>query len=250
MEIALLFNDSLKELPKFETESVDLIATDPPYGISNKNKITRKETTDINMDFGVWDHFTEEEFIEFTRQWFYECMRILKKNGWMYIFFGNTWIWILQTSIRDNPQFDIIHRTTYTWCKSNPAPSYRKFNWRSSTEPALVFSKGKCRIPNFLDQTRMKNYGMTSCRSNYGVSGHPTEKPISLMELFVETSSNKGEIVLDPFMGSGTTGMACLQLKRRFVGIESSPHWFSVAEDRLKRFQKDTEESQGDGLLI
>lgn len=251
MEILLLFEDASRALSEMDEESVDLIVIDPPYAISNKNKITRKETTDINMDFGEWDHFeTEEEFYSFTRLWFWNCMRVLKKEGWMYIFFGNTWIWILQTLIRKYTEFNIIHRTTFTWCKSNPAPSYRKYNWRSSTEPALVFSKGKCRIPNFLTQTKMKNYAMTPCRSNYGVSGHPTEKPVEIMELFVESSSLEGETVLDCFMGSGTTGIACLQLNRKFIGIENSPKWFPIAKDRLDNFQKYIEATQGDSLLV
>lgn len=248
----MLYNtDALHQLKKFKDESIDLIVTDPPYNISNENKITRKETTDINMDFGKWDHFeTEEDFIEFTNSWFFDCMRILKKEGWMYVFFGNTWIWILQLALRKWSNFGIIHRTTFTWLKSNPAPSYRKFNWRNSTEPVLVFSKGKCRIPNFINQTYMKNYMYTSCRSNYGTTGHPTEKPVQLIELFVKTSSNKGETVLDPFMGSGTTGMACLQLDRKFIGIERSFRWFPVAQDRLNKFKKQTKGKQGDSLLV
>jgi DNA modification methylase len=96
----------------------------------------------------------------------------------------------------------------------------------------------------------MKNYMHTSCRSNYGVTGHPTEKPVQLMELFVRSSSNEGEIVLDPFMGSGTTGMACLQLNRKFIGIEKEQKWYVIAKQRLAKFKKEIEGKQGDGLLV
>lgn len=251
MTVYLYNADCLDEFEKFKDGEIDLIVIDPPYGISNENKITRKETTDINMDFGEWDHFeTEDEFITFTNDWFYECMRILKKEGWMYIFFGNTWIWILQTALRKHPEFNIIHRTTYTWLKTNPAPSYRKFNWRSSTEPALVFSKGKCRIPNFLNQTVMKNYGETPCRSNYGTTGHPTEKPVDLLKLFVETSSNVGDTVLDCFMGSGSTGVACIECDRHFIGIEKSLKWYTIAKERLDRCKVEVKGKQGDSLLL
>ena len=248
MEIVLLYNDALIELQKLETESINLVCTDPPYGISVANKITRKETTDINFDFGEWDHFkTEEDFVKFTRKWFIECVRVLKEDGWMYIFFSNRHMWILHELIRKHK---LIIRTNFTWIKTNPAPSYRKYNWRSATEPVLVLTKKHVRIPNFLTQHEMNNYKETSCRCNYGVSGHPTEKPIELMELFVRTSSNEGDSVLDPFMGSGTTGMACLLHNRKFIGIENSLKWFSVAELRLETFQKFNKEIQGDSLLL
>lgn len=248
MEILLLFEDALIELQKIKSESIDLVCTDPPYGISVNNKITRKETKDINFDFGEWDHFkTEEDFVNFTRKWFIECVRVLKEDGWMYIFFSNRHMWVLHELIR---KYKLVIRTNFTWIKTNPAPSYRKYNWRSATEPVLVLTKKNIRIPNFLTQHEMNNYKETSCRCNYGVSGHPTEKPIELIELFVKTSSNEGDTVLDPFMGSGTTGMACLLNNRKFIGIENSLKWFSVAELRLKNYQMYKKAIQGDSLLL
>ncbi len=200
------------------------------------------------MHFGDWDVFeTEEDFIKFTRQWFTECVRILHEDGWMYIFFSNRHMWILYELIR---KFKLIIRANFTWIKTNPAPSYRKYNWRSATEPCIVLTKKKIRIPNFLSQHEMNNYKETSCRCNYGVSGHPTEKPIDLIDLFVRTSSNEGDTVLDPFMGSGTTGMSCLQHNRNFIGIEKTLKWFSVAELRLETFKKFNEAVEGDSLLI
>lgn len=248
LEILLLYNDCLIELLKLASNSIPLVVTDPPYGISVKNKITRKETTDINMDFGEWDWFkTEEDFVNFTRKWFTECVRVLHEDGWMYIFFSNRHMWILYELIR---KFKLVIRASFTWIKSNPAPSYRKFNWRSATEPILVLTKKHVRIPNFLTQWEMNNYKETSCRCNYGVSGHPTEKPIELIELFVRTSSNEGDTVLDPFMGSGTTGMACLQLNRKFIGIENSEKWYNIAKERLTNYQRYVEAIQGDSLLL
>ena len=152
------------------------------------------------MHFGDWDVFeTEEEFERFTELWFTECVRVLKEDGWMYIFFSWRNMDILYMLKR---KFNLVVRTNFTWIKTNPPPSYRKFGWRSGTEGVIVFTKTKdVRIPNFLDQDEMVNYKKTSCRCNYGISGHPTEKPINLMELFVRTSSNEGDVVLDPFMG-------------------------------------------------
>lgn len=247
--VSLLRGDCLTLLDDLLTTpnaSVDLIIVDPPYNISVENKITRKETTDIQMDFGEWDKFTPEEFIKFTNAWFEKCAKLLKEGGWFYVFFSNVKLGILEDCAK---RYGILQRTLFTWVKTNPAPSYRKYTYRSATEPVWVGSKGKSRIPNFLSQQEMLNYKETSCRCNYGVTGHPTEKPTELIELFVKTSSNEGDLVLDPMIGSGTTGVVCKEFNRSFIGIERDPKWYKIAKERINNTEC-LVRKVGDGLLV
>ncbi len=232
--------EGLKELPD---NYVDLVITDPPYAISQKGKkISRKSlnskswkrNSDIKLDFGKWDNFkTEEDFFKFTESWFKECVGMLKQKSWIYIFFDKQ-----KTGYFDlflSKKYGIKSRTIFTWLKSNPTPSFRKVNWLSASEFVWVGSKGECKLKNFLNQTDMFNYMITPNKSIYGVTEHPTEKPIDLIIKFILTSSNEGDLILDPFLGSGTTAVACSSLNRNFLGFEINPEYCQIAIKRLEQ---------------
>lgn len=134
---------------------------------------------------------------------------------------------------------DIRTRTIFTWCKSNPVPSFRKVNYLSATEFIWIGSKGdKAWTFNFKLQKEMANYFRTSNSSAYGETEHPTEKPLSLIRHFIEIHSNKGDTILDPFMGSGTTLVACKELGRKGIGIEIEPKYCAIAKKRLQNTQE------------
>jgi len=241
MELTLIQGDCLKVLPKLPDESVDLIIADPPYAISQKGKkISRKSLSskswkrdmDIRLDFGEWDNFeTEDEFFKFTESWFKECVRVLKQKGWIYIFFDKQKTGYFDLILA--PKYKIKSRTIFTWLKTNPCPSFRKVNWLSASEFIWVGSKGSCKLKNFLNQTEMFNYMITPNKSIYGKTEHPTEKPEDLIKKFVLVSSYKGGLVLDPFLGSGTTMKACLELNRNCIGIELNPEYIKLTKKRL-----------------
>ncbi len=234
--------DCLELMKKLPDNSVDLIVTDPPYAISQKgNKLSRKSRSskswkrsmDIKLDFGEWDHFeTDEDFFEFTENWFKECVRVLKPKGWIYVFFDKQKIGYFDLMLA--PKYGIKSRTIFAWLKTNPCPSFRKVNWVSASEFVWVGSKGKCKLKNFLKQTEMFNYMLTPNKSIYGKTSHPTEKPESLIKKFILTSSNKGDLILDPFIGSGTTAVACKMLDRNFIGFELSEEYCEIARKRIK----------------
>jgi len=121
---------------------------------------------------------------------------------------------------------------------SNPCPSFRKVNWLSASEFVWVGSKGSCKLKNFLNQTEMFNYMLTPNKSIYGKTKHPTEKPEALIKKFILVSTNKGDIVLDPFLGSGTTAVACEKLNRRWIGIEMNPEYIEIAKKRIEEETK------------
>ena len=235
--------DSMRLLKELETESVDCIITDPPYNISQEGKdINRnnmkskllKRNSNIKLDFGEWDRKTEEDYYEFTKQWFAECVRILKPKGWIYIFFSKE-----RTGYFTDPRNGlftsngIFAKTIITWHKTNPAPSFRKVNYLSSTEFIVVGSKGNSKILNFLEQKNMHNFFETPNSSAYGETEHPTEKPLELIKWFIAVGSNKNDTVLDPSMGSGTTGVASKLLNRNFIGFEIDEKYFEIAKERI-----------------
>ena len=133
-------------------------------------------------------------------------------------------------------QYGIRTRTIFTWCKSNPVPSFRKVNYPSATEYLWVGSKGtKAWVFNFKQQKEMKNFMITANGSVYKETEHPTEKPKELVKHLLEIHSNKGDLVLDCFGGSGTTAICCKELGRNFIIFELSENYCKMAEKRLSQ---------------
>lgn len=226
----------MKDIPN---SSIDLILTDPPYNISKENDnrdrsklnsaIMRRKKS-INYDFGDWDNMERQDFLNFTRDWFSICVQKLRDGGTIVTFFNKEDIsyfnWI-------GKEFGVRTRTIFTWHKTNPVPSFRKVNYLSACEFAFVGSKGSEPWTfNFGYQKDMHNFYETSNKSAYGVTIHPTEKPVDMFENFIRIHSNEGDTVLDPFMGSGTTGVACRNLNRNFIGIEKDKVYFDIAKAR------------------
>jgi len=239
--------DALEFLKQIPDSSVDLVLTDPPYNISKENDnrdrsklsspIMRRESP-LRYDFGEWDNMSRDVFIDFTKQWLKECCRVLKDGGTIISFFNKEDISLLGWEAK---QFGIRTRTIFTWCKSNPVPSFRKVNYLSATEYLWIGSKGtKSWIFNFKQQKEMKNFMVTSNKSAYGETKHPTEKPLSLINHLIEIHSNKGDVVLDCFAGSGTTAVACIELERNFIVIEKDTKYFKMCEDRIKPLLQQT----------
>lgn len=246
METNVIYQeDCIAGMKKLPDNSVDLVITDPPYMISQAGKkISRKSLSskswkrdmDIKLDFGKWDNFEDEaDFFKFTENWFSECARVLKPKGWIYIFFDKQKIGYFDLFL--SKKYGIKGRTVFAWLKSNPVPSFRKVNWLSASEFCWVGSKGDCKLKNFLQQKEMHNYMITPNKSSYGKTKHPTEKPELVIEKFVKTNSVEGDIVLDCFMGSGTTAVVCKRLNRNYIGYESNQEYYEIA---IKRLEQDT----------
>jgi len=224
--------------------SIDLVLTDPPYNISKENDnrdrsklnspIMRRKKA-LNYDFGEWDNFEREDFLSFTKKWLIECFRVLKTDGTIISFFNKEDINFLGWT---GKKHGIRTRTIFTWHKTNPVPSFRKVNYLSSTEFIWIGSKGKYKTFNFKHQKNMHNFYETSNSSGYKETIHPTEKPLKLIEHFISIHTNKGDLVLDPFLGSGTTALACLRLQRNFIAFEREEKYCQIAEERIAPFRK------------
>jgi len=236
--------DCIEGMKQIDSNCIDTIITDPPYNISqaglqlkrNFGKSRKyKRDSNINLDFGKWDLFEEKEYKTFTEKWFKECLRVLKKDGWFFSFFPTERFgYFIDPLDGLFIKYGFKTRTVISWHKTNPVPNYRRWNFLSSCEFVIVGSKGSSKIQNFSHQNNMHNFYETPNSSIYGKTNHPTEKPIILIQWLVKISSNENQIILDPFMGSGTTAVACKQLHRRFIGFEISPDYCNIANKRLK----------------
>jgi site-specific DNA-methyltransferase (adenine-specific)/modification methylase len=226
----------LKKLPE---NSVDLVVTDPPYNISQGKNIRYHGRTLIK-EFGDWDHgFDPEPVLK-------EIKRVLKRNGQIYIFCGTKQISQYMRILRENWFF----RNLLIWYKRNPAPRISKTNYLFACEYIIYGINEPCKIKdcsfNFTKQNEMHNLFITNAlqgkeRLKDGYKSiHPTQKPLEILKKLIEVSSDKGDIVLDPFMGVGSTAHACLLTGRKFLGCDIDPKYVHYANKRIAEVQNET----------
>jgi site-specific DNA-methyltransferase (adenine-specific) len=232
-EIKLYKGDALEILKQLESKSVNLIFADPPYNLSGENHLTCKSGKIAKCDKGYWDQI--EDLHEFNRKWIKECIRILKDDGT---------IWISGT-LHNHPSIGVILKelnlwiiNDIIWFKPNSPPLIAKNRLVPSTELIWVASKSKKYFFNYdvavkLNKGKqMKNLWVIPAERHK--TPHPTEKPEKLLERIILIGSKEGDIVLDPFMGSGTTGVVAKRLNRNFIGIEIDENYFELARKRIE----------------
>ncbi|MGV8162411.1 MAG: DNA-methyltransferase [Candidatus Nanoarchaeia archaeon] len=225
--------DCLEYLKALPDECVDLIVTDPPYNVSQKSDL-RFGDRFIKKNFGEWDFGFDP--VPVLR----ELRRVLKPHGQIYVFCGNEQIPVyMQIFIKD-----WFFRNLLVWHKTNPPPRLSKTNYVFSNEFIVYAIKEKGRPGlatfNFSSQSTMKNMFITSLllgkerlRGGDGLAVHPTQKPLLILKKLIEVSSNPGDVVLDPFMGVGSTAVACKELGRNFIGCEINSLYVGLANKRL-----------------
>ena len=214
-KIMQLFNDDcLKVLPTIPDNSIDLILTDPPYGMdyqSNRRKIKYdKIKNDSNID--DWLNICLKQF-----------SRILKDNSHCYIFCSFHYL----TKFIDYAKEFFELKNILIWEKNNHVSGDLKGNYAPKYEFVLFLTNGR-RLLNGKRDCNILKYNKTNNKL------HPTQKPLDLLEFIINKSSNKNETILDCFMGSGTTGLACKNLNRDFIGIEIDKQYFDIAKQRIE----------------
>ena len=176
-----------------------------------------------------WDSKTHEEFITQLSEWATIYNSVLRPGGQFISFCADRYISYYWDALEKN---GIIPKRVFTWVKPNAVPFNRKVTFLSSCEFALWGIKpGKNKTFNYQKENQ-HNYKILSVAP--GNRLHPNQKPLELIKYFVETLTNPGDVVLDPFMGSGTTGVACKELGRDFLGIEKDAKYFAVAKERIE----------------
>lgn len=224
--IDLRMGDALEILKTIPNESIDCVVTDPPYKIitggdsNGKNSIRPKGILKGNRELMR----TVPKFSE----WLPELFRVLKDGTQNYIMVNSSNLLKMANEI-EKAGFKI--QNFLVWQKNNCTPS--QF-YMKNCEYTIFFRKGKSKYINDIGGSKTVH----SFDNIIGNKVHPTEKPIDLMEFYINNSTNENEIVLDPFMGSGTTGVACKNLNRQFIGIEMQEDYFNIASERVEEKKK------------
>lgn len=230
-----IFNDdAIRAMQGLETESIDLVLTDPPYGLQphtagrgwgklRKNSINETQ----------WDNLTDTDFTDLMEGFMTESFRALKKGGAMVVFCSTQ---KTADALTAAEKAGLYYKTFGVWHKTNPLPRNMKIDFLHSVEMWGYFIKG-AKSGTFNGECKPV-HDFISCPTAVGKErqvggGHIAQKPVKLMEHFVRLLSNRGEIVLDPFMGTGTTGVAALRLGRDFIGVEKDEKYFATAKARL-----------------
>jgi len=229
IETYVVYNeDSSERLKIIPDNSIDFILTDPPYNLSQYSTGNMKFDwrTDVNNDLAEWDKNFEPAVIKD------HFIRILKPTGNIFAFCSYNLIGKWHEIF--DPIFDTFQ--FFVWHKTNPIPKFRKAGFLNSCE-MIVCMWNKGHTWNFGKQAEMHNFFESPiCMPPERLRNprHPTQKPIKLLKHLIGIASNEGDIVLDPFMGLGSTGVAALQMNRRFIGIEIEKEYFHAAEKRLE----------------
>ena len=244
----ILLGDSLKIMKTIPSKSVDLIFADPPYNLQLKDTLYRPDQTTVEAVTQDWDKFnTYKEYDNFTEQWLKESKRILKKGGALWVIGSYHNILRVGTSIQ-NDGFWILN--DIIWHKTNPMPNFRGTRFTNAHETLLwcttsreakyTFNYQNLKELNDGKQMRSDWFipicsGKERLRESNNQRSHPTQKPEALMYRIILSSTNKGDIILDPFLGSGTTAVVAKKLQRNFIGIEQDKEYISLAKKRLKQ---------------
>ena len=236
VKIKLYNGDCATYLEQIESDTVDLILTDPPYnlGMFMKNRDTNLHKMRDNF-FGAagWDDLVYEEWLMSMDNFFKESARISKKGASMIMFMS---LIKLETLKKKKKKHGFYYKTTGIWHKTNPMPRNMNLHFVNSTEAWLYFTY-KTRTGTFNNEGKLyHDFIETSLvtKNEKAFGKHPTQKPVKLISHFIKLLSNKGDLIVDPFMGSGTTGVVSKSLGRDFIGIELEKEYFNIATQRIE----------------
>ncbi len=248
-EFILYLGDSFELLKEIESKSVDVVVTDPPYFLSSGG-ISCHSGKQVIVDKGDWDKVVSiEEKIEFNRKWIRLAKEVLKDDGTIFISGTLHNIYSIGVAL-ELEGFSIINNIT--WEKSNPAPNIGCRSFAHSTETILwarkvLSSKKKGNYYFNYDLMKELNEGKqmkdvwrlnTVPKSETKFGKHPTQKPLSLIKRILLAASKEKDLILDPFLGSGTTGISAYLLNRRFVGIEKEKEYLDISINRFKEAKR------------
>lgn len=244
----LILGDTFNMLKKIPNKSVDMIFADPPYFLSN-NGITVHSGKMVSVNKASWDMgMTIDKKLKYNRKWIKLCRNILKDDGTIWISGTMHNIYYIGVAL-ELEGFNIINNIT--WKKLNPPPNISTRAFTHSTETILWArkqltknKKGKHTFNYSLmkeinDNKQMKDvweFSLTPKREKKQ-GKHPTQKPLSLLERIILSSTNENDLVLDPFCGSSTTGIAAITHNRRYIGIDNEIEYLNLSKRRYNEFK-------------
>ena len=219
MELNKIYNmDCLDGLKEIEDNSVDMILTDPPYFLPAKHYMTRKDFKRNFADLGILESFFKIAFKEFKR--------VMKEDGTIYLFC-------------DGQSYPLFYYHLYPYCQSvrpliwDKKTSFNGYSWRHQHE-LIIFAEMPKAKPLPSGDGDILRYSAVKV----DLRSHPAEKPYDLIEKLILKSSKEGNLILDPFAGSGTTCIAALRNNRKYIGFEMSPEYKVIADNKLAEINK------------
>lgn len=224
-----IFNeDALDVMKRMKDESIDLVVTDPPYP-TTKRGISKNTTTGglVRSELGRKGKIFKHNDIK-PQEYIPELYRVLKDGSHCYIMTNHVNLYEILTVAKENG-FHFIK--SLIWNKGNKIMGQA---YMSQFEYILFFRKGKFKKINKCGTADVLDIPNRKTKDEDGKNIHDTEKPVDLMKILIDNSSQENEIVLDPFMGVGSTGMATIDLSRRFVGVELDEDYFNIAKGRIE----------------
>ena len=247
----IIAGDCVEVMRGLPEASVDLIFADPPYNLQLRGDLHRPDNSRVDAVDDAWDQFASfEAYDTFTQAWLTEAKRLLKPNGAIWVIGSYHNIFRVGAALQ-NQGFWILNDVI--WRKSNPMPNFRGKRFTNAHETMIWASKSEGGKYTFnYEALKALNEGV-QMRSDWvlplctgherikdaqGDKAHPTQKPESLLHRLLVGSTNPGDVVLDPFFGTGTTGAVAKMLGRDFIGIEREEAYRKVAEARIARVRK------------
>jgi modification methylase len=247
----ILAGDCIEVMNALPENSVDLIFADPPYNLQLKGDLHRPDNSKVDAVDDDWDQFDSfRAYDEFTTEWLKAARRILKPNGAIWVIGSYHNIFRVGAALQ-NQGYWILNDVV--WRKSNPMPNFRGKRFTNAHETMIWASKSEGAKYTFnYEALKALNEGV-QMRSDWvlpictgherlknenGDKAHPTQKPESLLHRVLVGSTNPGDVILDPFFGTGTTGAVAKMLGRNFIGIEREEAYRKVAEKRISKVRK------------
>ena len=243
----ILKGDCVAALNRLPEKSVDAIFADPPYNLQLNGDLHRPDQSRGDAVDDAWDQFESfSAYDAFTRAWLLACRRVLKPNGTIWVIGSYHNIFRVGATLQDLG-FWILN--DIVWRKTNPMPNFRgrRFQnahetliWASRDDKAKGYTFNYDSLKAANDDTQMRSdwlfpicTGAERLKDENGDKVHPTQKPEALLGRVILSSTKPGDVVLDPFFGSGTTGAVAKRLGRHFVGIEREQSYIDAASDRI-----------------
>ena len=250
----VLQGDCVEVLRQIPDESIDLIFADPPYNLQLSQELRRPDRSRVNGVEDKWDRFDDfAAYDHFTRDWLSACRRVLKSNGTLWVIGSYHNIYRVGAILQDL-NFWILN--DIVWIKTNPMPNFRGVRFTNAHETMLWAQKERGARYTFNHHAMKSLNGDLQMRSDWelklcvgkerlkvnGQKAHSTQKPESLLYRVLLTATHPGDVVLDPFFGSGTTGAVARKLKRHWIGIEQEAQYVNLARERIAAIPDDAED--------
>ncbi len=246
----IINGDCLRELKKIPDKTFDLVFADPPYNMQIGEKLTRPDTSKVNGVNDKWDQFNSfKHYDDFCKAWLKECKRILKDSGSIWVIGSYHNIFRLGYHLQN---LDYWLLNDVIWRKNNPMPNFKGTRFTNAHETLIWASKSKKSKYTFNyqslkclnDDLQMRSdwvlpicNGKERLKKN-GKKVHSTQKPEALLHRIILATTNKGDAIFDPFLGTGTTAVVAKKLGRNYCGIEKDKKYFYAAKERINKTTK------------